>query len=114
MERDPMIKFRSTIRGLNKKGADRYQFYLSQEDAVVLIETLQANVANPKGVKLDIHVAKKEANGRTFDSAFGFVKGVMEGPAGSGGARTYTAQPKASPEDLTAKIEALKQAQLKG
>jgi hypothetical protein len=89
MERtkDPMTKFRSVIRGKNSKGGDRFQLYLTQEEAGALVETINANIGNPKGVKLDLHISKKEYEGRTFDSAIAFVKAVQESSA-TGGART--------------------------
>jgi hypothetical protein len=115
LPKDPMILVRSTLKGKNSKGADRYQLYFTQEMALELIGVLTANIENPKGVKLDLHIAEKEKDGRKFLSSFAFVKAVSDSPQNSaGGPSRYQAQPKMSPEDMAAKMAALKAAQLKG
>jgi hypothetical protein len=112
--KDPMTKFRSVIRGKNSKGGDRFQLYLSQEEAAALITTIQANLDNPKGVKLDLHISKKVHEGRTFDSAIGFVKGVSESGAyggaggGAGGAKKFTPKATGPTPDMVARVAALK------
>lgn len=86
--KDPMISFRSVMQGQNKKGGDRIQLYLGgesergNEQIETLIAALQAELENPKGVKLDIHINDRTTNdgSRTFKSAFGFVKAVEERP----------------------------------
>lgn len=116
--KDPMIKFRSVIKGKNSKGGDRHQLYLDQENAALLIETIQANITNPKGVKIDLHVSRKTAqeSGREFDSAICFVKAVSDmGAPGARPAGPTRFAPKAGPsqEDLAAKINAIRAASLK-
>lgn len=90
--KDPLINVRNVIRGKNSKGADRFQLYIGGEDQygndaiVALIETLQANVTNPKGVKIDLHVGRRTTNdgSREFDSAYFFVKKVEESSTNRG------------------------------
>ncbi len=110
LPQDPMIKFRAVMRGKNSKGGDRTQLYLAQEQALLLIETLQAHLENPRGVKLDLHVSKKESqDGRAFDSAIVFVKGVQEMGAARGQvgavAKPVYMEKVSSPEDIQARIE---------
>lgn len=84
--KDPLISFRSVMLGKNKKGGDRIQLYLGghtdergNEVIKTLIEALTAGLENPRGVKLDLHVNDRESeDGRTFKSAFGFVKQVED------------------------------------
>lgn len=112
--KDPMIKARSTIRGKNSKGGDRFQIYLTSEEAQTLAETLTANLENPKGVKIDMHISKKTAGdtGREFDSTIMFVKAVSDAPYGSGGGPKNFV-PKGGP-DTAERIKAIKNAQVKG
>jgi hypothetical protein len=78
MEKDTMIKFRSTIRGKNSKGGDRIQLYLTNEEATALLNEIQ-KTNGTTGVKLDIHTNKKTTeDGRTFDSSFGFCRAVLQ------------------------------------
>lgn len=111
LPQDPMLKFRSVIRGKNSKGGDRSQLYLAQEQALALIEVLQANIENPRGVKLDLHISKKESqDGRAFDSAIMFVKAVQEASTvrPGGGFQKAPApymEKVSSPEDIQARIE---------
>jgi hypothetical protein len=89
MERtkDPMVKFRSVIRGKNSKGGDRFQLYIggNQEtgnaDLETFIQVLQEQLGNPKGAKVDLHISQKEYEGRKFDSAIAFVKATGDGAA---------------------------------
>lgn len=83
--KDPQVKFRNTIRGfdkvknpLNPEGGERFQLYLSQEEAALFRDALDSMIENPNGVKLDLHVCKREnsKNGNVFDSAYCYVKSV--------------------------------------
>jgi hypothetical protein len=101
--KDPIIGFRSVVRGKDSKGRDVLKLYVGgdaqrgNEVLDTLIEALIANRDNPRGVNLTIHVGKKEHEGRTFDSAFAFVKPTQDAPMGRGrpmateGAATTTA-----------------------
>jgi len=82
-EKDLMVKFRTVIRGKNSKGGDRLQLYIDKEAIAELSEALN-DLASERGVKLDIHVMQRETEeGRRFDSAFAFVKGVQESSNGA-------------------------------
>jgi hypothetical protein len=79
MEKDTMIKFRSTIKGKNIKGGDRLQLYLSLDDARELAATLESKLgeASDRGVKIDLHTTERETDGgRKFLASFAFVKTV--------------------------------------
>ena len=103
MEKDTMIKFRSTVRGKNSKGGDRIQLYLTQEEAQSLITTL-TNSNGTTGVKLDIHTNKKTTEaGRTFDSSFAFVKQVQEAATRPTG--TFTDKPGSDIKSRIAKVK---------
>lgn len=95
--KDPLIGFRSVIIGKDSKGGDRFQLFLTQEEAVNLANALGTSAEGAeRGVKLDIHIADRQTNdgSRTFKSAYTFVKVVQEA-AGSGyGANTSPAAPK--------------------
>lgn len=99
--KDPMVTFRSTVRGKNSKGGDRTQLYLNLEMANLLISEITKGLSDPLqlGVKLDIHTSKKIAQGtnREFDSTICFVKPVQE--ASSGG-RSFA--PRANPQAVQA------------
>jgi len=107
LPQDPMLKFRAVMRGKNSKGGDRTQLYLAQEQAIILIETLQANIENPRGVKLDLHVSKKEHDGRSFDSGIMFVKAVQDAPQRGGFNKPQAPymEKVASADDIQARIE---------
>lgn len=92
-EKDPCIFFRSVIQSttktkdaLNPNGHSRIQLYLDQEQASALIAALQANLENPKGVKLEVNIKKRanQQNGNVFDSGFTFVKAVADTQQGPG------------------------------
>ena len=83
--KDPMVTFRSVKRGKNSKGGDRTELYLTPEMAQLLIQELTTGLANPRGVKIDLHVSEKQYEGRTFDSAICFVKPTQEPPTRGGG-----------------------------
>jgi hypothetical protein len=113
--KDPMTKFRSVIRGKNSKGGDRFQLYLTSEEAAILVETITANLGNERGVKVDLHVSRKIAQdtGREFDSAICFVKPVSDGPGARGAApKSFVAKPKPNEAEREAKIANLKKPQI--
>lgn len=84
-QKDPLITFRSTQQGKNSKGGDRLTLYINQDQVAVLINVLNQNSGNERGVKLDIHTAKKTTDeGRSFLSTFAFVKAVQEAGASTG------------------------------
>lgn len=102
--KDPLVKFRNVVLGRDKKldkhnpeGGQRIQLYLSPEDAVVLRESIDQYIETPEGVKIDLHVCKRENrnNGNVFDSAFAFVKPVEPQAAKGGPARNMGYAPKA-------------------
>lgn len=123
--KDPMIKFRSVIRGYNKKvddlnpqGGTRVQLYLGGDsqtgNAAIqeLIETLTTHMENPRGVVLDLHISKKSYNNRQFDSAIAFVKPTQESPMA---ARTQTRYvPKGETANATTSKARTITAELKG
>lgn len=110
--KDPMTTFRSVIRGKNSKGGDRIQLYLTPEMASQLATLINENNTSEKGVKLDLHVSRKQYEGREFDSAITFVKTVQEGPGGRAAGPTKFV-PKTNATAATA-AQALKAAQVKG
>lgn len=87
-EKDPLIGFRGVQEGQNSKGGDRITLTLGgekdkdKEALKTFIEVLQANLDAPKGVKIDIHISDKEYEGRSFRSAFCFVRAVQDMPFG--------------------------------
>jgi hypothetical protein len=86
-KKDPMILTKATKRETNAEGKLRVQLSLEPNQVASLIEALQAQLASPRGVKLDVHVKAKEYQGRTFDSGFFFVKPIeAPGAGGFGGA----------------------------
>lgn len=81
--KDPMLTFKSVKLGKDSKNNDRVQLSMTQETAHVLYETLGAELENPRGVKLDIHLTKPTTqDGRQFDSGYAFIKGIQEFGAG--------------------------------
>lgn len=100
--KDPIVGFRSVIKGTNSKGGTRIQLYLGghqergNQAIKELLEYLAANADNPTGVKLDLHINRKKTHDgtREFDSAFCFVKPVEQkqqgtwAPAGTQPAQT--------------------------
>lgn len=91
LTKDTMIRFRSTIVGKNSKGGDRYQLYLTTEEAASLAAELQNNAGNERGVKLDLHISERESeDGRRFKAAMAFVKAVQESSTGYGAKPTAT------------------------
>lgn len=115
--KDPIVNFKSVMQSVNDEGKKRVTLYLSQEEATNLASTITSMLENERGVKLDVHIKKKtvEETGRTFDSAFAFVKPVQD-PAAfqAGGNRTFQKKSREEVDrDVTAKIEALKAKQLK-
>jgi hypothetical protein len=101
--KDPMIKFRTVMRGFNSKvdslnpqGGTRIQLYLSNEETAALIETLTATLTNPSGAKVDLHISKKSYENRQFDSAIAFVKPVEGKGVGAGTSAPTRFLPKAA------------------
>lgn len=94
--KDPLISFRSVMIGKDSKGADRYQLFLTSEEASNLANALGDSLDNERGVKLDIHIGDRQTNdgSRTFKSAYTFVKKVQEGPGGFGASASQAATPK--------------------
>ena len=92
--KDTMIMFRSTIVGKNSKGADRFQLYLTSEQAASLANSITEQLGNELGVKLDVHISDRvqEATGRKFKSTIAFVKPVQE--QGALGGQASEAAPK--------------------
>lgn len=86
MTKDKLLSARSTIRKKDSKGRDVITVYFTPEVVEDMIAALEATRANPKGAKLTLHTGKKEHEGRSFDSTFGFVKGVDDNGQSFGGA----------------------------
>jgi hypothetical protein len=112
--KDPMTTFRSTIRGKNSKGGDRFQLYLTPEMASQIATLITDQNVGEKGVKLDLHISKKTASdtGREFDSAIVFVKTTQESSMG-GGARGGAVSYSPKPNGAASAAAALKGAQVK-
>lgn len=90
MERtkDKLLVFRSTIRKKDSKGRDVITVYMTPEAVEDAIACLEASRGNPKGAKITIHTGKKEHEGRSFDSSFGFIKGCENNGSAAPGAST--------------------------
>lgn len=70
------INISNVISGHDKKNRQKVQFYLSQEDAAKLVEQVQAQAGNPKGVKIAVHLQSKQFNkqdGSSFTKKTGFA-----------------------------------------
>lgn len=107
MQKNELINYRSTIRGKDSKGRDRYQFYLDQQEIPKVIEELTKSLDNERGAKLTFHVETKITDtGTKFDSTFGFVSivGQNNGPV-------KTTVVKKEGPSLEEKIKALKEKQ---
>jgi hypothetical protein len=76
--KDPIISTKSTTLGESSKGANRLTISLPQEQVQALIQELGKLLENPRGVKLDIHTAKRSGPRGEFLSSFMFVKGIQE------------------------------------
>lgn len=104
--KDPIFMTKSTKVGKDKKGNDRIELNLSQEDAVKLAEAVAGLADSPRGVKLDVHVTTRQSQeGKTFNGGFFFVKAIQEPQAFV--QKTFKAKPAAA-FDVTAKIAQLK------
>lgn len=79
LSKDKLIAARSTIRKKDSKGRDVLTVYYTPEVVEDIIACLEATRGNAKGAKMTFHTGKKEHEGRSFDSTFGFVKEVSEG-----------------------------------
>lgn len=105
--KDVLIAARSTIRKKDTKGRDVLTVYFTPEVVEQIITCLEATRGNEKGAKMTFHTGKKEHEGRSFDSTFGFVKAVSEGGAAFGGARPagrFVAKSASGNADRDAKI----------
>lgn len=123
--KDPMILVRSVSQGFNSKkdtlnpeGGKRIQLSIGGDanrgnTAITdLIDVLMAHKDAPRGVKLDIHISKKEANGRQFESCIFFVRPIQEGGfGGNAGPRKFVPKNE-SLADLEAKVAKLKAQQI--
>lgn len=87
MADNKLLGFKRTMRGEDKKGRDKLTIYMTQEEAAAVIEEIQANIGNERGVKLTLHTEEKEAPwGGVALSTFGFVSAVQApGQGGSFG-----------------------------
>jgi hypothetical protein len=112
--KDPMISFRNTIRGLDSKGAERFQLYLNVEEAQKIVDVLTTLISEGKQSKIDLHVAKRTTNDgrREFDSAYAFIKHVEPKSATmtAGGTTPTTASVKGRfvPASTAAAVEKMK------
>lgn len=97
MERakDPVVTFRTIIRGTNSKGGTRLQLYLNSDEAKKLVEALTATLSHINGTKVDLHIDQRKTNdgSRTFESAYAFIKLVSE-PSNVKSATPLTFKPK--------------------
>lgn len=104
--KDPILMCKSTKISKDKKGNDRIELSLSQEDAVKLIEAATKLLDNPRGVKLDVHVTTRTSQaGKEFNGAYFFVKGIAD-PATFAQKKFVSKAPAAF--DVSAKIAQLK------
>lgn len=71
-------EIKNTSVGKGSKGELRVQLSFTKESIPALLEAVAALEGNERGVKFDIHVYDKEANGRTFSSTLMFVKPIQE------------------------------------
>lgn len=93
MEKDVMIKSKSTKAGEDKSGNQMISVSLDKENTTALLEALQGIADSPRGVKLQLHIATREGSQGSFLSTFFFVKpigepqagGFTKGPAKKGG-----------------------------
>lgn len=89
-----MILFRSVKRGKNSKGGDRTELYLTQEQALLMINDLVKYKDTERGIKLDFHISERTSqDGRKFDSAICFIKPVQEFGAARGPGRGRVPDP---------------------
>jgi hypothetical protein len=100
--KDPVINFRSVAVARSKNDdADRITLKLGGDkengnaQIKAMIEVLTAHLESPRGVVIDLYVKEKTHEGRTFDSAFSFIRAVQEPPAGGFGSSS-TRAPKAT------------------
>lgn len=99
--KDPMIKCKSVKKDVNEAGKLHVALSLTQAEATTLVEAVTALLDNERGVKLDVHVMKKQTNdgARTFDSAIFFVKPILEygtlgaNGGGAGAKQTFPSSP---------------------
>lgn len=94
--KDPMIVFKNVKKSVNEAGKTYLALSMSQEETVKLVEALTAQLDNPRGAKLGVHITKKTAqeSGRQFDSGIVFVQGIKdpaEVNAGANSKKTFPA-----------------------
>lgn len=105
-EKDPIFLCKSVKVGQDKKGNNRVELSLTQEDALKLIETVTGLIENPRGVKLDVHITTRTSQqGKQFNGGYFFVKGLQD-PA-TFKKSTFAAKAPAA-FDVSAKIAQLK------
>ena len=76
--KDTFLTFKSTKQGLDKKGHNRLQLYMSVEELGILIKEFKS-VATERGVVLDIHTGPQiSKSGKTFINSFAFARGIQE------------------------------------
>lgn len=93
--KDPMILFKSVKKTVNEAGKLHVALSMNKEETIKLIEALTTLIETgaERGLKLDVHVSKKESqDGRTFDSAIAFVKVIQDPAAFAGGGATGAAK----------------------
>lgn len=99
MSESKLIQYKKTKFGQDKKGRQTATYYLTQEQAAVVAEELQAHLGNERGVKLSFHTEEKETPwGAVEPSTFGFVNAIEapgQGFAGRGGGGKGKFVPKA-------------------
>lgn len=108
LTKDVMLVAKSTRAGKDKKGRDQLDISLSQEEAIKLLEELTKLASNERGVKLAIHYGEKQSEaGRSFLSAFFFVKAIQEytGFQG-GGAKSFKPKDTLSAKERIEKVKA--------
>lgn len=105
-EKDPILMCKSTKVSKDKKGNDRVELSITQEDAVKLIEAATKLLDNPRGIKLDVHITTRTSQqGKQFNGGYFFVKGLAD-PA-TFQQKTFSAKAPAA-FDVSAKIAQLK------
>jgi hypothetical protein len=97
-QKDLMITFRTTIVGQNKKGGDRLQLFLNNDQAEALhgaLADLLNDAGTTDGIKLDIHTSDRERNdgSGSFKSTIAFVKAAQPSKKNAPAPRTFVPAP---------------------